>query len=128
MVELNVLRARPGGVHPHRLLRERGFRSWDRYQVWRHDKLAAATDRITIDSSYASSLPDGARETAPVFLERDEPLRLRIFVDQEIVRRQAVCGDAGLPGRGGLEAGSPAIANRCEGKKQWTCALYVHPG
>jgi len=51
--------------------------------------VAAATySLITIDSSYASSLPDvrsRAPETAPVFLERDEPLRLRVFVDRSVV-------------------------------------------
>ena len=90
MVELNVLRS-PGREEFTRIAfyRERGFRSWDRYQGWQRDKLAAATySLITIDSSYASSLPDvrsRAPETAPIFLERDEPLRLRVFVDRSVV-------------------------------------------
>jgi len=43
---------------------------------------------ITIDASCASALPDvrpRAPETAPVYLERDKPLRLRVFVDRSIV-------------------------------------------
>jgi beta-fructofuranosidase len=43
---------------------------------------------ITIDTSYSSLLPDvrsRAPETAPVFLDRDEPLRLRVFVDRSVV-------------------------------------------
>ena len=90
MVELNVLRS-PGREEFTRIAfyRERGFRSWDRFQVWKRDKMAAATDSlITIDSSYSSALPDvssRAPETGPLFLERDEPLRLRVFVDRSVV-------------------------------------------
>jgi len=43
---------------------------------------------ITIDSSYSSTLPDVASrppETAPVTLEPDEPLKLRVFVDRSVV-------------------------------------------
>lgn len=42
----------------------------------------------TIDSSYASLHPDvrsRAPETAPVAIGRDEPLRLRVFVDKSVV-------------------------------------------
>ena len=115
LVELNVLRS-PGKEEYTRIAfyRERGFRDWERFEIWRRDmlaavtdgagpgfvsnsllsaeqreKLAAATDSlISIDSSYSSLLPDvlsRAPETGPVFLERDEPLRLRVFVDRSVV-------------------------------------------
>jgi beta-fructofuranosidase len=90
LVELNVLRS-PGKEEFTRIAfyRERGFRDWERYQGWQRDKLAAATDSlISIDSSYASLSPDvrsRAPETGPVFLEKDEPLRLRVFVDRSVV-------------------------------------------
>ena len=115
LFELNVLRS-PGKEEYTRIAfyRERGFRDWERFEIWRRDmlaavtdgagpgffsnsllsaeqreKLAAATDSlISIDSSYSSLLPDvlsRAPETGPVFLERDEPLRLRVFVDRSVV-------------------------------------------
>ena len=115
LFELNVLRS-PGKEEFTRIAfyRERGFRDWERFEIWRRDmlaavtdgagpgffsnsllsaeqreKLAAATDSlISIDSSYSSLLPDvlsRAPETGPVFLERDEPLRLRVFVDRSVV-------------------------------------------
>jgi beta-fructofuranosidase len=43
---------------------------------------------VTIDSSYASLLPDVASrapETAQLFLEKNEPLKLRVFVDRSVV-------------------------------------------
>ncbi len=43
---------------------------------------------ISIDSSYSSLLPEAlsrAPETAPVFLDDDEPLQLRIFIDRSVV-------------------------------------------
>ena len=43
---------------------------------------------ITIDTSYSSTMPEAlsrAPETAPVFLEDDEPLQLRVFVDRSVV-------------------------------------------
>ena len=43
---------------------------------------------ISIDTSYSSVLPEAlsrAPETAPVFLEDDEPLRLRVFIDRSVV-------------------------------------------
>jgi beta-fructofuranosidase len=44
--------------------------------------------QITVDTSYSSVLPDAlsrAPETAPVFLEPEEPLKLRVFVDKSVV-------------------------------------------
>ena len=90
LFELNVLRS-PGKEEFTRIAfyRERGFRDWERFLSWRQDMLAAATDSlISIDSSHSSLLPDvlsRAPETGPVFLERDEPLRLRVFVDRSVV-------------------------------------------
>ena len=43
---------------------------------------------VTIDSSYASTLPDALSrppESAPVFIEPGEPVDLRIFVDRSVV-------------------------------------------
>ena len=115
LVELNVLRSPGKEEFTRiAFYRERGFRDWERFLSWRQDMLAAATDGagagfvsnsllsasqreklaaatdslISIDSSYSSLLPDvlsRAPETGPVFLERDEPLRLRVFVDRSVV-------------------------------------------
>ena len=43
---------------------------------------------ISIETSYASLLPDvnpRAPETAPVYLEINEPLKLRVFIDKSVV-------------------------------------------
>ena len=43
---------------------------------------------ISIDSSRASLAPDAtcrAPETAPIYLENDEPLQLRVFLDRSVV-------------------------------------------
>ena len=43
---------------------------------------------LTLDTSYASTLPGAlsrAPETAPVRLEPDEPLQLRVFIDRSVV-------------------------------------------
>ena len=48
----------------------------------RHESL------ISIDTSYSSTAPDAlsrAPETAPIFLEDDEPLQLRVFIDRSVV-------------------------------------------
>ena len=115
LFELNVLRSPGKEEFTRiAFYRERGFRDWERFLSWRQDMLAAATDGagagfvsnsllsasqreklaaatdslISIDSSYSSLLPDvlsRAPETGPVFLEKDEPLRLRVFVDRSVV-------------------------------------------
>jgi beta-fructofuranosidase len=74
MVEMNVLRS-PNKEEFTRIafFRGRGYRG---------------KSLLTIDSSYASLLPDvrsRAPETAPIALGRDEPLRLRVFVDKSVV-------------------------------------------
>jgi beta-fructofuranosidase len=98
VVELNVLRS-PGKEEFTRItfFKKRGFRYRDRIPnstalnvtspilrsvPVRHESL------ISIDSAYASTLPDvspRAPETAPVYLEDDEPLQLRIFIDRSVV-------------------------------------------
>ena len=74
MVEMNVLRS-PNKEEFTRIAfyKNRGYRG---------------KSLITIDSSYSSQSPDvrsRAPETAPVSLERDEPLRLRVFIDRSVV-------------------------------------------
>jgi beta-fructofuranosidase len=81
MVEVNVLRS------PHKeeftriaFFPERGLR--DRTRRGRHLSL------VTIESSYSSLLPDvrsRGPETAPVFVDRDETLKLRVFIDRSVV-------------------------------------------
>lgn len=90
MVELNVLRA-PNREEFTRIAfyRQRGYRNWERYTGWEGQRWQASRDSlITMDSSYASELPDvrsRAPETAPVYLEPGEPLKLRVFVDKSVV-------------------------------------------
>ena len=81
MIEMNVLRS-PGKEEFTRIafFQNRGYR--DRRRRGRPSSL------ITIDSSYSSLLPDvlsRAPETAPVALESDETLKLRVFIDKSVV-------------------------------------------
>ena len=90
MVEMNVLRSAGKEEYTRIVIyRERGYRRWERYSGWEKDKLRRATDSlITIDSSYSSELRDvlsRAPETAPFYLEPDEPLKLRVFLDKSVV-------------------------------------------
>ena len=80
MIEMNVLRS-PQKEEFTRIafFRNRGYR---RRGARDPESL------ITIDSSYASTASDvacRAPETAPVHLESDEPLSLRVFVDRSVV-------------------------------------------
>jgi len=90
MIELNVFRS-PGKEEFTRIsfFRNRGYRNWERYDGWELGKRLDASDSlISIDSSYSSELPDAlsrAPETAPVFLEADENLNLRIFLDKSVL-------------------------------------------
>ena len=90
LVEMNVLRS-PGKEEFTRiaLFRERGFRDWERYAGWDREGLRRSTySLLVVDSSYSSVLPDvvsRAPETAPLFLDPDEPLTLRVFVDNSVV-------------------------------------------
>ncbi|MHC4283327.1 MAG: GH32 C-terminal domain-containing protein [Planctomycetota bacterium] len=74
MFEMNVLRS-PSREEYTRIafFRGRGYRG---------------KSVITLDSSYSSSLPDVASrapESAPISLGKNEPLKLRVFVDRSIV-------------------------------------------
>jgi len=78
LVELNVLRS-PNREEFTRIafFKDRGYNKQGRRYSW-----------ITIDSSYSSTLPDvqsRAPETAPVFIEQNEPLKLRVFIDRSVV-------------------------------------------
>jgi beta-fructofuranosidase len=90
LVELNVMRS-PDRQEYTRIAfyRERGYRDWDRYTGKELDELQRIVySQITVDTSYSSVLPDAlsrAPETAPVFLEPEEPLKLRVFVDKSVV-------------------------------------------
>ena len=77
---------------------------------------------LTLDTSYASTLPGAlsrAPETAPIRLDPDEPLQLRVFIDHSVVEvfangKQCVAARV-YPGRSdstgvSLRAqGSPAV-------------------
>jgi beta-fructofuranosidase len=80
MVELDVLRS-PGREEATRICfyPRRGYRN---RVTGRHDSA------ISIDSSLSSLLPDAqsrAPETAQVWVDEEEPLRLRVFVDRSVV-------------------------------------------
>ena len=82
MLELNVLRS-PKREEVTRIAfyRDRGYRN-------RGHRPGPRESLITIDTSYASQSADvrsRAPETAPVLLDGDEPLELRVFVDRSVV-------------------------------------------
>ena len=102
MVELNVLRSpRREELTRIAFFKDRGF------DVMRHTGSGALLypgttasryvqqrpawvreSLLVLDSSYSSTLPGAlsrAPETAPVFLEEGEPLRLRVFIDRSVV-------------------------------------------
>ncbi|MCX7013855.1 MAG: GH32 C-terminal domain-containing protein, partial [Candidatus Sumerlaeota bacterium] len=83
MVEMNVLRS-PGKEEFTRIsfYKNRGFMNRD------YDQQGPRASWITIDSSYSSTLPDAlsrAPEEAPVVVEENEPVRLRVFIDRSVV-------------------------------------------
>ncbi len=104
MVELNVLRS-PNREEYTRIafLKDRGFRlhrdlskrgavlasgspSVPRFGTPR--PVPTMQSMLTLDTGYSSSLPGALSrppETAPIVLEDDEPLQLRVFVDRSIV-------------------------------------------
>ena len=82
MIELDVLRC-PNREEVTRILffKNRGYgnRDYGRGPV---------SSLVSIDSSYSSTLPDvalRAPETAGVFLDKNEPIELRVFVDRSVV-------------------------------------------
>ncbi len=104
MVELNVLRS-PNREEFTRIafFRDRGFRvqspsaqsgallAGGRPVVARYGQPRPVPVReslLTLDSSFSSTLPEAlsrAPETAPLLIESDEPLQLRIFIDRSVV-------------------------------------------
>jgi beta-fructofuranosidase len=105
MFEMNVLRS-PNKQEYTRIacFRGRGYRG---------------KSLITIDSSYSSLLADVASrapETAPLFLDRNENLKLRVFIDRSVVEvfvngKQCVAMRV-YPGR----KGSVGVSMRSQGK------------
>ena len=87
MVEMNVLRS----LNRQELTRimffkDRGYRHREYGRT--HEYSRKFSSLITIDSSYSSILPDvksRAPETAPVFIDKNEPLKLRVFIDRSVV-------------------------------------------
>ena len=89
MIEMNVLRS-PDKEEFTRIafFRERGYSQGREYFQRPASGSNTRESLITIESSYASILPDvqsRAPETAPVLIEEDEPLQLRVFIDKSVV-------------------------------------------
>ena len=87
MIELNVLRS-PNREEVTRIMffKDRGYRHREYGRLHEYSKKLSSL--ITIDSSRSSVLPDvrsRAPETAPIVLQRNEPLRLRVFIDRSVV-------------------------------------------
>jgi len=118
MVEMNVLRS-PNRQEFTRIMffKDRGFRH--REYGRKHEYAKQLSSLITIDSSYSSILPDvksRAPETAPVFIDKNEPLKLRVFIDRSVVEvfvngKQCVAMRV-YPGR----ADSVSVSLRSQGK------------
>ena len=90
MVEINVLRS-PNKEEFTRIafFKKRGTYQGRTYEIPRPaDWKARFKSLLTIESSYSSILPgvlSRAPETAPISLEDDETLKLRIFIDKSVV-------------------------------------------
>ena len=105
MVEMNVLRSGDAEeVTRIRFFKNRGYRHREFGRTSPHSRKVSSL--ITLDSSYSSTLPDArsrAPETAPVFVDKNELLKLRVFVDRSVVEvfvngRQCVAARV-YPGR-----------------------------
>jgi len=87
MIEMNVLRSpKAEEVTRIRFFKNRGYKHREFGRT--HEYAKKLSSFITIDSSYSSTLPDvksRAPETAPVFIEKNEPLQLRVFIDRSVV-------------------------------------------
>ncbi len=87
MVELNVLRSPDAQeVTRIRFFKNRGYRH--RELGRRGPTSRQVSSVITLDSSESSILPDAqcrAPESAPVMLAKNEPLKLRVFIDRSVV-------------------------------------------
>jgi len=85
MLELNVLRS-PNKEETTRILffPERGFR----HREFTDKRGTMGSSAVSIDTSYSSVLPDArsrAPETAQVYVDKNEPLRLHVFIDKSVV-------------------------------------------
>ena len=104
MVELNVLRSPDRQEHTRiAFYKDRGFRiqpestqsgamlHGGKPAVQAHSQprpIEIRESLLTLDTSYSSTLPGAlsrAPETAPIRLEPDEPLQLRVFIDHSVV-------------------------------------------
>ena len=88
MVELNVLRS-PNKQEFTRItfFKEKGFNK-GRQNIPGSPPVNVNYSLLSIESSYSSILPDvriRAPETAPLFLEPGETLKLRVFIDKSVV-------------------------------------------
>ena len=90
MIELKVLSS-PSNDEYTRIsfYPNRGFRHWDVYDGWEPEKFKNASDSIVmIDTSYSSKHKTALSrppESAPVLLDPDENLELRIFLDKSVI-------------------------------------------
>jgi len=87
MIEMNVLRSSDRQeVTRIMFFKDRGYRHREYGRTHAYSRKYSSL--ITIDSSYSSILPDvrsRAPETAPVLLDKNEPLKLRVFIDRSVV-------------------------------------------
>jgi len=87
MVEMNVLRSPDAEeVTRIRFFKNRGYRHREFGRRSPHS--GKSSSLITMDSSHSSILPDAlsrAPETAPVFIDKNESLKLRVFIDRSVV-------------------------------------------
>jgi len=87
MVEMNVLRSPDAREHTRIMFfQDRGYRHREYGRSHAHRRKRSSL--ISIDSSYSSILGDvrsRAPETAPVLLAKNEPLKLRVFIDRSVV-------------------------------------------
>jgi beta-fructofuranosidase len=88
MIELNVLRS-PGKEEYTRIAfyKNKGYNKGREYAAGAR-RINLNYSLVSIESSYSTTLPDvrtRAPETAPVILNENENLELRIFIDKSIV-------------------------------------------
>jgi len=90
MFELKVLRSENSEEFTKiSFYKNRGFRDWEKYEGWEVEKRLNATDSIvSIDSSHSSLDPDVLSrppESAPFYIEENEKLFLRVFIDKSVL-------------------------------------------
>ena len=85
MIEMRVLRS-PGSEEYTRILfyKNRGYKNHDR----KRGRGVSIASWLVIDNSYSSTAPDvGSRapEEAPILIDKNENLKLRVFIDKSVV-------------------------------------------